>query len=83
MHHHFLTARGRFRLYPNLGAARRNQQDTVGASVLDGRAHEGFQQSFEDDLARHCSRHLDDGRKVERLSRRMDRVCRTRARGPS
>src|SRR4029077_2947295 len=76
MHGYILSADGCFRFRQQLITSRNYQETPLGASVLDGRAHESVKQLFEDDLARDDLRHLDDGREVERFNRRLDRGCR-------
>src|SRR5260221_5911821 len=50
----------RFRLDLELAAVRKNQEATVGPSMLDRNSHQRLDQPLEDDLAGHGFRHLDD-----------------------
>src|SRR5258708_29875722 len=53
------------------GVSGENQQSSLGACVLDRRAHECVDQFLEDHLTRDGLRNLDDGREVEVLDRRI------------
>ncbi len=52
MHGHRIAGGRGFRLYPLLGASRKNQQTSLGARLLDRGAHERVDQFFENDLPR-------------------------------
>src|ERR1700730_18511268 len=57
---------------PLLGVSGENQQSSLGARVLDRRAHECVDQFLEDHLTGDGLRNLDDRREVEVLDRRAD-----------
>src|SRR6266404_7787363 len=69
MHDHRFAA-GRCLRHDPLLIAYENQQSSLGACVLDRRAHECVDQFLEDHLTRDGLRNLDDGREVEALDRR-------------
>src|SRR5258708_19334247 len=57
---------------PMFGVSGENQQSSLGACVLDRRAHECVDQFLKDHLTRDGLRNLDDGREIEVLDRRTD-----------
>ena len=73
-----VSAGPRFRLDPLLGAAGKNQHTSLGARVLDRRAHESVDEFLQDDLAGDRLRHFDHGREIQVLDRCRDRARRTR-----
>src|SRR5882762_4090409 len=72
MYDHRIAARRCISRDPLLGLSGENQQSSLGACVLDRRAHECVDQFLEDHLTRDGLRDLDDGREVEVLDRRTD-----------
>src|SRR5258707_4533440 len=66
MHDHRFAA-GRCLRHDPLLIAYENQQSSLGACVLDRRAHERVDQFLEDHLTRDGLRNIDDGREVEVL----------------
>ena len=70
-----------FGFYPMLITSRKNQQTSLGAGVLDCRAHERIDQLLQDDLARYRFRDLDHGPEVKVFHRLRDRGWRVRRRG--
>ena len=58
--------------------SRKNQQTSLGAGVLDGRAHERVDQLLQDDLTRYRFRDLDHGPEVKVFHRLRDRRWRVR-----
>src|ERR1700736_2808192 len=61
---------------PLLGLSGENQQSSLGACVLERRAHECVDQFLEDHLPGDGLRNLEDGREVEVLDRPTDCACR-------
>ena len=62
-----------FGFYPIFITSRKHQQTSLGAGVLDGRAHERVDQLLQDDLSRYRFRDLDHCRKIEVRNGRLYR----------
>jgi hypothetical protein len=76
MHGYVLSASGRFRIYLQLVTSRNNQETSLGACVLGGRAHETVDQFFQNHLASNCLRDFDYRREIQEFDR-----CHNGARG--
>ncbi len=70
LHNHRLHIDHDLRHDPLLALPRENQQSTLGARVLKGRAHESVNQSLEVHVRGEGLRDLDEGCQVELLDRR-------------
>ena len=79
LHEHRVAAGCRFRRDPLITLSRNNEQRALGTCVLDGGAHQGIEQLFQNDLARDSLGHLDHGREVEVLDARSDGTCQARS----
>src|SRR6516162_10502860 len=78
MHRYMLAIGESFRFYLQRFFPRNDQETSLGAGVLDGRAQEPVDQLFQNHLAGNGLRHLDHGREVELFDRRLDRARWTR-----
>src|SRR5262245_9312426 len=78
LHDHILSASGRFRIDVQLFTPRCNQQPSLGAGLLDRRAHELVDELFQHYLAGNGLRHIDHGREIELFDRCFDRARWTR-----
>ena len=72
MHRYMLATGERFRFYLQRISSRNDQEASLGAGVLDGRAQEPVDEFFENYLARERLRHLDHGREIELFDGRFD-----------
>src|SRR5580700_1043671 len=64
---HLIAAGGSFRFGAIAISSRKNQQTSLGPSVLDCCAHDGVDQFLQYDLTRHSFGHLDHSRELELL----------------
>src|SRR5262249_10847882 len=73
MHDYIVSTGDRFRLYLQLIASRDNQQTSLGAGMLEGRAHEFVHEFFQHHLARKRLRGFNHCCEIELFDRRFDR----------
>src|SRR6516162_7000369 len=78
MHRYMLAIGESFRFYLQRFFPRNDQETSLGAGVLDGRAQEPVDQLFQNHLTGNSLRHFDYGREVELFDRRLDRARWTR-----
>src|SRR5262249_11568587 len=78
MHRYMLATGERFRFYLQRFSSRNDQETSLGAGVLDGRAQEPVDEFFENHLARKCLRGFNHCREIELFDRCFDRTRWTR-----
>src|SRR5215470_7187658 len=78
LHGYLISAHGCLRGSSQLLTSYGNQEGSLGAGVLDGRAHKPVDELFYDHLAGECLRDFDHGREVELLDGCFDRARWTR-----
>src|SRR5215831_18812159 len=74
MHCYMLATGERFRFYLQRIFPRNDQETSLGAGVLDGRAQEPVDEFFENHLARECLRGFNHCREIELFDRCFDRA---------
>src|SRR5262249_25389397 len=77
VHGYIFSARCCLCVYPQFLTLCGNQEASLGAGVLEGRAHEPVDELFQNDLARKYLRDFDHGCEVELLDRGFDRASRS------
>src|SRR6516162_1510921 len=78
MHRYMLATGDRFRFYLQCISSRNDQETSLGAGVLDGRAQEPVDEFFENHLARKCLRGFNHCREIKMFDRRFDHARWTR-----
>ena len=79
MHGYILSSARVASAYISSSSLRGTDQETsLGAGVLDGRAHEPVDELFQNHLAGECLRDFDHGREIELFDRCFDRARWTR-----
>src|SRR5215467_9201668 len=77
--HRYLLATGEsFRFYLQRISSLNDQETSLGAGVLDGRAQEPVDEFFENHLARKCLRSFNHCREIKMFDRRFDHARWTR-----
>src|SRR6516165_12303500 len=74
MHRYLLATGESFRFYLQRISPRNDQETSLGAAVLDGRAQEPVDEFFENHLARKCLGGFNHCREIEMFDRRFDRA---------
>src|SRR5262252_8150134 len=74
MHCYMLATGERFRFYLQRISSRNDQETSLGAGVLDGRAQEPVNEFFENHFARKCLRDFNHCREIEMFDRCFDRA---------
>src|SRR5215831_13455668 len=78
MHCYMLATGERFRFYLQRISSWNDQETSLGAGVLDGRAQEPVDEFFENHLARQCLRSFNHRREIKMFDRRFDHARWTR-----
>src|ERR1700751_4464821 len=69
MHPDVVYASGGFRLYVQFITSKKDQKTSLGAGVLDGRAHDSVDQFLQNHLARDCLRDFDYRSQIQEFAR--------------